>query len=237
MWRHTWRERIQLKQRLRALMRWEPRQCKGTFAFLWSKISSRDLILSFSQIHQKYKFMEGSLASRRRKLKSQVYTCILGVFKTWSLVSSYTDLLSGPWHQEQPSNDHQVEGKERGEYLVMTSGNCSSNYFYIILFFLQAEETMETQFLLSEQVYARAKVFSDDGNSQITMICIYTDRSSIRCHQLTRSVCGLEPTWCLSTPSTMLRSCSIRTANRLNKTLLKLPGISITWEIRWPSLR
>ena len=164
MWRHTWRERIPLKQRLRALMRWEPRQCKGTFAFLWSKISSRDLILSFSQIHQKYKFMEGSLASRRRKLKSQVYTCILGVFKTWSLVSSYTDLLSGPWHQEQPSNDHQVEGKERGEYLVMTSGNCSSNYFYIILFFLQAEETMETQFLLSEQVYARAKVFSDDGN-------------------------------------------------------------------------
>ena len=26
----------------------------------------------FPQIHQKYKFMEGSLASRRRKLKSQV---------------------------------------------------------------------------------------------------------------------------------------------------------------------
>ena len=93
MWRHTWRERIQLKQRLRALMRWEPRQCKGTFAFLWSKISSRDLILSFSQIHQKYKFMEGSLASRRRKLKSQVYTCILGVFKTWSLVSPPTPIL------------------------------------------------------------------------------------------------------------------------------------------------
>ena len=41
---------------------------------------------------------------------------------------------------------------------MMTSGNCSSNHFYIILFFLQAEETMETQFLLSEQVYARANV-------------------------------------------------------------------------------
>ena len=53
----------------------------------------------FSQIHQKYKFMEGSLASRRRKLKSQVYTCILGVFKTgdWKLgFISHTDLLSGP---------------------------------------------------------------------------------------------------------------------------------------------
>ena len=60
---------------------------------------------------------------------------------------------------------------------MMTSGNFSPNHFYIILFLLQAEETMETQFLLSEQVYARAKVFSDDGNSQITMICIYTDQS------------------------------------------------------------
>ena len=102
--------------------------------------------------------------------------------------------------------------------------------------------------------------------SQITMICIYTNHSVSRCHQLTRSACGLEPTWCLSTPSTMLRSCSRRTASRfvhhvdivndgtsilylclevfqqalfcrLNKTLLKLPGILITWEIRWPSLR
>ena len=154
MWRHTWRERIQLKQRLRALMRWEPRQCKGTFAFLWSKISSRGLILSFSQIHQKYKFMEGSLASRRRKLKSQVYTCkscILGVFKTWSLVSSYTDLLSGPWHQEQPSNDHQVEGKERGEYLVMTSGNIAQITFISYYFFFR----LRRQWRLSSSCLSR----------------------------------------------------------------------------------
>jgi len=37
--------------------------------------SAEAKIKSFDEIHQKYKFMEGSLASRRRKLKSQVYTC------------------------------------------------------------------------------------------------------------------------------------------------------------------
>ena len=38
-----------------------------------TKLSEKGrLILSFPQIHQKYKFMESSLASRRRKLKAQV---------------------------------------------------------------------------------------------------------------------------------------------------------------------
>ena len=76
--------------------------------------------MSCSQIHQKYKFMEGSLASRRRKLKSQVPDIK-------SSLAMITKL------------------REKKE----------------------AEETMETQFLLSEQVYARAKVFSvlsDDRN-------------------------------------------------------------------------
>ena len=133
MWRHTWREKILLKQRLRALMRWEPKEYKGKGLLpICDQRSLQEVWFCLSQIHQKYKFMEGSLASRRRKLKSQVYTCILGVFKTWSLVSSYTDLLSGPWHQEQPSNDHQVEGKERGEYLVMTSALLLRRWYEIM---------------------------------------------------------------------------------------------------------
>ena len=97
------------------------------------------------QIHQKYKFMESSLASRRRKLKSQV-----GSFATKVVVTKY---IVGSWHKKQPGDDHQVERKEGGELsmLKMVSLN---------IFLLQAEETMETQFLLSEQVYARAKVVS-----------------------------------------------------------------------------
>jgi len=73
--------------------------------------SAEAKIKSFDEIHQKYKFMEGSLASRRRKLKSQVPDIK-------SSLAMITKL------------------REKKE----------------------AEETIETQFLLSEQVYARAKV-------------------------------------------------------------------------------
>ena len=45
-------------------------------------------------------------------------------------------------------------------------------------------------------------------------VFILINHSLSRCHQPTKSACGLEPTWCLSTPSTMLRSCSRRTASR-----------------------
>merc|ERR1740129_187646 len=73
--------------------------------------SAEAKIKSFDEIHQKYKFMESSLASRRRKLKTQVPDIK-------SSLAMITKL------------------REKKE----------------------AEATMETQFLLSEQVYARAKV-------------------------------------------------------------------------------
>ena len=144
---------------------------------------------------------------------------------------------------------------------IVTYTSCISCYFLFRL---------RRQWRLSSSCLSRCtpgqRYFQMIGTSQITMIYICTDRSSLRCHQPTKSACGLEPTWCLSTPSTMLRSCSRRTASRLvhhvdivndgtsilylclevfqqalfcglNKTSLKLPGISITWEIRWPSLR
>jgi len=80
-------------------------------SYMVGEESAEAKIKSFDEIHQKYKFMENSLATRRRKLKSQVPD----IKSSLAMIKKLR------------------EKKEN-------------------------EDTMETQFLLSEQVYARAKV-------------------------------------------------------------------------------